>query len=105
VNRCLTHIAPVLYTGSPHKVSSLQEKQGSGPVLRMTNALKGRTCLTYLGYSWRWSCHHLHVTENHQVNDSLHITHFSPMRQLAPFLQNRGDMENTISPRNKKSEW
>jgi len=67
-------------------MSSLQEKQESGPFSRMTNALRGRTCPTYLGYSWRWNCHHLHVTENHELNDSLHVTQLSSKRQLAFFF-------------------
>ena len=35
---------------------SLQDKQECS-VLRMTNALRGGIHTSFLGYSWRWSCH------------------------------------------------
>jgi hypothetical protein len=43
--------------GTTHKISVLQEKQGGGSVLRMKNALRGRTTPIYLGYSWISNCH------------------------------------------------
>jgi len=36
-----------------HKISTLQEKQEGGSVLRETNALRGRISASYFGYSFR----------------------------------------------------
>jgi hypothetical protein len=37
--------------GTTHKISILQEKQESGSVLHMANALRGKISPTHLGYS------------------------------------------------------
>jgi len=39
----------------------LQQKQEGGSVLHLTNALRGRIFPTYLGRSWRWSCHLFYI--------------------------------------------
>jgi hypothetical protein len=44
----------------------------------MTNALRGRIPVSYLGQSCRWSCcHFLHMIGDYQLNDVLHMTQFS----------------------------
>lgn len=50
-------MAPLLWKGSTHKISVLQEKQQGGSTLHVTNILTGRMSPTYLRYPWRWSCH------------------------------------------------
>jgi len=51
------YIFPLSKKGTTQKISILQEKQESGSVLHMTNAVTGRIYPTYTGYSCRWSCH------------------------------------------------
>jgi len=51
------NIFPLSKNGTTQKISILQEKQESGSVLHLKNAVTGKVHPTYTGYSCRWSCH------------------------------------------------
>jgi hypothetical protein len=83
--------------GTTHKISTLQAKQEGHSILHMTNAFRHRISPTYLGYSWRCSCHPF--TYHRRPLVEWFTTHNSIYFKvvISPFLLKRGDIKQALT--------